>query len=102
METSESSFKPSTVFFIEKLNLADHFNSFFNNKIRLIQKGLTQPITDAAYSSIPSISCQCELTSFERVTTAYMATVLKSCKVKSYVLDPVPASRFFSLSSLIW
>ena len=38
------------------------------------------------------MSCQCELTSFERVSTAYRATVLKSCKVKSCALDPVPAS----------
>lgn len=31
-------------------------------------------------------------TSFDRVSTEYIATVLKSCKVKSCALDPVPAS----------
>ena len=73
-------------------DLANQFNSFFNNKIRLIRKGLPQPTTDAAYSTVPSILCQCELSSFERVSTAYIATVLKSSKVKSCSLDPVPAS----------
>lgn len=73
-------------------DLANQFNSFFNNKIRLIREGLPQPTTDAAYSTVPSILCQCELSSFERVSTAYIATVLKSSKVKSCSLDPVPAS----------
>jgi len=41
-------------------DLADQFNSFFINKIRLIREGLPQPITDAAYSTVPSISCQCQ------------------------------------------
>ena len=57
-------------------DLADQFNLFFNNKIRLIHEGLQQ----------------CELTSFDRVSTEYIATVLKSCKVESYTLDLVLAS----------
>ena len=53
-------------------DLADQFNSFFNSDICLIRERLPQPITDAAYSTVPSISCLCELTSFERVSTAYI------------------------------
>ena len=53
---------------------------------------MPQLIADATYSAIPSTPCQCELTSFDRVSTEYIATVLKSCKVKSCALDPVPAS----------
>ena len=56
-------------------------------KIRLIREGLPQPTADACYSIIPSFSCQCELTSFDRFSTEYIATVLKSC-----ALDPVQAS----------
>jgi len=73
-------------------NLVDQFNSFFNDKVRPIREALPQPITYAAYSTVPSISCQCELTSFDRFSTAYIATVLKSCKVQSCTLDPFPAS----------
>ena len=41
-----------------------------------------------------NLLCSCELTSFESVSTTYIATVLKSCKVKSKLsaLDPIPAS----------
>ena len=39
-----------------------------------------------------NLLCSCELTSFESVLTTYIATVLKSCKVKSCALDPIPAS----------
>ena len=70
METSKSSFKLSTVFFIRKLTcttLLLALVQFFNIKIRLIREGLPQAITDAAYSTIPTPSCQCEVTSFERV-----------------------------------
>ena len=59
-------------------DLADQFNSFFKDKIRLIREGLPQPITDAAYSTIPSMSCQCELTSFERVSTTYIKPLFSS------------------------
>lgn len=66
METNVSFFKLSTVFFIRKLNrkypsacsgvdLADQFNSFFNNKIRVIREGLPQLTIDAAYSAKYSI-----------------------------------------------
>ena len=74
------------------IDLADQFNSFLNNKIRLIREGLPQFIADVAYSAIPLTLCQCELTSFERVSTKFIATLLKSCKVRSCKLDPVPAT----------
>ena len=48
---------------------------------------MPQSTAGACYSLIPSFSCQCEPISFDRVSTQYIATVLKSC-----ALDPVPAS----------
>ena len=73
--------------------LADQFNAFFNSKIRLIREGLLRLTADAAYSAIPSTSCQCELRSFERVSPAHFANVFKSCKVKICgALDPLLAS----------
>ena len=85
------------------------YSSAFLRKILLIREGLLQLTADAAYSTIPSTSCQCELTSFERISPAYIPIVCKSCKVKIYgALDPLPASVlngckvFFFPSSLIW
>ena len=92
-------FKLSTVFFTRKLNptilmpvlkpTADQFNSFFffQKKIRLIREELPQPFAIATDLAIPCILCQCGLRSFSTLSLA----VLKSCKVKSYALNPVPA-----------
>ena len=39
-----------------------------------------------------AILCPCELVTFQRVSTEYMANLIKSIKVETCALDPLPAS----------
>ena len=74
--------------------LAEQFNSSFANKIRLIKESL--PACSPNTSNLPpensATLCPCELVIFQRVSTEYIANLIRSIKVKTCALDPLPAS----------
>ena len=76
--------------------IAEKFKSFFIDKIRRIRDSL--PVHSPGFPNVPYLdnsatqSRPCEFATFQRVSTDLIANFIKSSKVKTCVLDPLPAS----------
>ena len=76
--------------------IAEKFKSFFIDKIRRIRDSL--PVHRTGFSNVPYLdnsatqSRSCEFATFQRVSTDLIANFIKSSRVKTYALDPLPAS----------
>ena len=76
--------------------IAGKFKSFFIDTIRLIRDSL--PVHSTGFPNVPYLdnsatqSRPCEFSTFQRVSTDLIANFIKSFRVKTCALDPLPAS----------
>ena len=66
--------------------LANRFADFFCQKIEVIR------YTPVANSLLDAQTCSAELTEFERMTEDQVKSLINSCRLKTCILDPLPAS----------
>ena len=75
--------------------LAEKLKSFFVDKIRLIRDSLPVPsagiLNNLSFDNYGAQSCPCEFTTFQRVSTDDIDNFIKSSRVKTCALDPLPA-----------
>ena len=76
--------------------IAEKFKSFFIDKIRRIRDSL--PVHSTGFPNVPYLDNSatqfpsCEFATFQRVSTDFIANFIKSSRVKTCALDPLPAS----------
>ena len=76
--------------------IAEKFKSFFIDEIRRIRDSL--PVHSTGFPNVPYLdnsatqSRSCEFATFQRVSTDLIANFIKSSRVKTCALDPLPAS----------
>ena len=74
--------------------IAEKFKSFFTDKIRRIRDSL--PVHSTGFPNIPNLdnsatqSRSCEFATFQRVSTDLIVNFIKSSRVKTCALDPLP------------
>ena len=72
--------------------LANRFVDFFCQKIAVIRNDLFVRYTPVANSLVDAQACSAVLTEFERMTEAQVKSLINSCRLKTCILDPLPAS----------
>ena len=76
--------------------IAEKFNSFFIDKIRRIRDSLPvhsiESPNDLYLDNAAIQPWPCEFATFQRVSTDFIASFIKSSRVKTCALDPLPAS----------
>ena len=74
--------------------IAEKFKSFFIDEIRRIRDSL--PVHSTGFPNVPSLnnsatqSRSCEFATFQRVSTDLIVNFIKSSRVKTCALDPLP------------
>ena len=68
--------------------LANRFADFFCQKIEVIRYRYTLVVN----SLLDAQACSAELTEFERMTEGQVKSLINSCRQKTCILDPLPAS----------
>ena len=72
--------------------LANRFVDFFCKKIEVIRNDLFARYTPVANFLVDAQACSAELTEFERMTEDQVKSLINSCRLKTCILDPLPAS----------
>ena len=72
--------------------LANRFADLFCQKIEVIRNDLFARSTPVANSLVDAQACSAELTEFERMTEDQVKSLINSCRLKTCILDPLPAS----------
>ena len=72
--------------------LANRFGDFFCQKIEVIRNDLFARYTPVANSLVDAQACSAELNEFERMTEDQVKSLINSCRLKTCILDPLPAS----------
>ena len=72
--------------------LANRFAYVFGQKIEVIRNDLFARSTLVANSLVDAQACSAELTEFERMTEDQVKRLINSCRLKTCILDPLPAS----------
>ena len=76
--------------------MAEKFKPFFIDKIRRMRDSL--PVHSTGFPNVPYLDNSatqfpsCEFATFQRVSTDFIANFIKSSRVKTCALDPLPAS----------
>ena len=76
--------------------IVEKFKSFFIDKIRRIRNSL--PVHSTGFPNVPYLnnsatqSRPCEFATFQSVSTDLIAYFIKSSRVKTCAVDPLPAS----------
>ena len=68
------------------------FADFFSQKINVKRNDLFARYTPVANSLVDVQVCSAELTEFERMTEDQVKSLINSCRLKTCILDPLPAS----------
>ena len=76
---------------VPEKRLAESFIKFFADKIKIIRENLLVDDTTINHGD-DVVLPNCELLSFQPVTTSQVMTLIKSMKLKSCDLDPIPAT----------
>ena len=78
---------------IEKCYPTTPSSDLFCQKIEVIRNAdLFARWTPVAYSLVDAQACSAELTEFERMTEDQVKSLINSCRLKTCILDPLPAS----------
>ena len=72
--------------------LANRFADLFCQKIEVIRNDLFARSTPVANSLVDAQACSAELTEFERMTEDQVKRLINSFRLKTCILDPLPAS----------
>ena len=72
--------------------LANRFADLFCQTIEVIRNDLFARSTPVANSLVDAQACSAELTEFERMTEDQVKSLINSCRLKTCILDPLPAS----------
>ena len=72
--------------------LANRFADFFCQKIEVIRNDLFARYTPVANSLVDAQACSAELNEFERMTEDQVKGLINSCRLKTCILDPLPAT----------